>query len=842
MIFACGKDNSGVESVFAFLNDGTLSWNYTTGGIIYGIVTDSLNNVYVVGEAADNGDGHGTRNIWKLNSAGTFLVGSYVLAASNLFDIDIDDNYLYMSGNGGAIRTNHSLANPSTITGGSAARQAIRVDGDGNIYLGGGGLAATLTKYNSSLVSQWTEDTNDSVYSIDILSNGDVIACAGDEIRYYKSDGSSANGGTWAVSPDGATYRVAVDSNDNIYAVRWNDNTGSQKRFISLDTDGNENWSITTDAGDLENIYVNSDDEVFVCGDIVNGHNIWSVNLTTHTLTNLANTADEPVYDLCGDGIAGQSFPLSKNYTKYLYAIGNNQVWYESSAGTMSVLDAATEDIDTSKLLSAFEAYGKIFIANESDKKVIDFTNIKIATADLGSNPPDFGTVLTGGTSGAVMVVDYITTLSGACTLYGKRTSTATFSSGETVTGTDDDGNTVSFTTSAAETAPPHWYDWTVYGNDASYGVMPTKVRWGCLYRGRAMLTDDPDNPHQWYLSRQFNPWDWLYAQNDAQSPVAGNDADAGKIGDVTISAIPYSDDYMVICGANNLYYMLGDPAMGGQIIELSLTDGIVAPSAFCWDGKKNLYILGTNGILRIPPGFGPPENLSEFIYPDFIKDLDFNPSLHRITMGFDRTDKGLLITKTTLDGGANSNWWFDLRTEGLFPESYPDDCGVFSIFHYDSTNPDYRKFIVGCNDGYLRTFDVATKNDTTTDSLDAIDSYFSTQPILLSQNPHRDGFIGNIDGITAGGVSNGSESDSDDISIRVFVAKSAEGVIEEISANNNPRFTQVITAPGRKKGNLSRKKTRGRWAGLRIGNDTAGESWGLERIVADVKEKGRMA
>ena len=532
--------------------------------------------------------------------------------------------------------------------------------------------------------------------------------------------------------------------------------------------------------------------------------------------------------------------PVDKTYSKKLVAVARNEVWYESTPGTMSELEDANSHIDTTKLLSAFEAFGKIFIVNESNKKVIDFTNVKITTDDLGANPPDFGTVLTG-TSGASMIVDYITALSSTCTIYGKRITVATFSLSETVTGKDNDDNDISFVTSAAETAPPHWYDWTVYGNDTSYGVMPTKIRWACLYRGRAMLTDDPDYPHQWYLSRQFNPWDWLYAQNDAQSPVAGNDADAGEIGDITVSAIPYSDDYMVICGANNLYYMLGDPAIGGQIIELSLTDGIVAPSAFCWDGKKNLYILSTNGILRIPPGFEPPENLTETIYPDFIKDLNFDPSLQRITMGFDRTDKGILITKTTLSDGTNSNWWFDLRTEGLFPESYPNDCGVFSIFHYDAIDPDYRKFILGCNDGYLRIFDRDTKSDVTADSTQTIDSYFSSQPIELSKNPRKDGSINNIDAITVGGSDDGSESDSDDISIRVFTARSAQNIIEKISANSSPRFTQTITAPGRKKGNLSRKKARGRWAGLRVGDDTAGKSWGLERVVVDVKEKGRM-
>lgn len=621
------------------------------------------------------------------------------------------------------------------------------------------------------------------------------------------------DGDAITVSTDGEWVTVTLDSgvsieSTGVYAVVLDDASSSAGNYIA--------WRVDTGNGYAGGSYKWTDDSGV-------------------TWTNAAS--DDLMFE-----VYGGTYPIERTYYKSLIAIANNEVWYESTDGTMVELADANGDINTAIRLSAFEAYGKIFIVNGSNKKIIDFRNGKIATADLGSNPPDFGTVLTGGTSGATMIVDYITALASACTIYGKRTSpTATFVSGETVTGTDDDGNAISFATNAAEVAAPHWYDWTVYGNDSSYGVMPNKVRWGCLYRGRAMLTDDPENPHQWYLSRQFNTWDFLYVQDDTQTPVAGNDADAGEIGDVTVSAIPYSDDYMVICGANNLYYMLGDPAMGGQIFDLSLTDGILAPPAFCWDGRKNLYVLGTNGLLMIPPGFGQPENLTEIIYPGFIDDLAYDSATHRLTMGFDRINKGILVTKTTLDGGANSNWWFDLRTQGLFPEGYPDDCGIFSIFHYDSTNPDYRKFIVGGNDGYLRIFDAATKNDAKTSGTEAIDSYFSTQPIQLSKNPHKDGSIGNIDGVTAGGGTGGTESDSDDVSVRTFVARSAEGVIEKVSANSSPKFTHTITAPGRRKGNLSRKKARGMWGSLRVGNDTAGESWGLEHIIVSVSDKGRM-
>ncbi|KKL57514.1 hypothetical protein LCGC14_2234660, partial [marine sediment metagenome] len=152
------------------------------------------------------------------------------------------------------------------------------------------------------------------------------------------------------------------------------------------------------------------------------------------------------------------------SFTKQLVAIGSNQLWYESPAGTMIQLADSIDGIDVTLGLDMFEAYGKVFIANKTNLKVVDFINVKLTITTLAGDPPDHGTVLTGGNSSAVMVVDYITALSGACTVYGKRTTTATFTSGETVTGTDDDSNGVSFAISANEVAGPHWYDWTVYG------------------------------------------------------------------------------------------------------------------------------------------------------------------------------------------------------------------------------------------------------------------------------------------------------------------------------------------------------------------------------------------
>ncbi|MBW1927377.1 MAG: hypothetical protein JRI35_09370, partial [Deltaproteobacteria bacterium] len=216
--------------------------------------------------------------------------------------------------------------------------------------------------------------------------------------------------------------------------------------------------------------------------------------------------------------------PVDKTYSRRLIAIANNEVWYESSLGTMSELSAANGDLDISKPLAATEAYQKIFIANKTNLKVADFINVKISTDDAGTNPCHKGNILTGGTSNATMVVDYVDAVTddAAMNVYGYRTSDATFVDGETVTGTNDDGDAISFVLNDDEESGPHWYDWTVFGNDTTnYGSMPSRATLVCLYRGRLVLSGDNNNPHQWWMSKVGDPWNFKHDSSDPLSAVS---------------------------------------------------------------------------------------------------------------------------------------------------------------------------------------------------------------------------------------------------------------------------------------------------------------------------------
>ncbi|KKN79135.1 hypothetical protein LCGC14_0343230 [marine sediment metagenome] len=527
--------------------------------------------------------------------------------------------------------------------------------------------------------------------------------------------------------------------------------------------------------------------------------------------------------------------PSDKKYTRKLVTFSANKIFTGSTPATMTELAAAADDFDTGNPLQATEAYGKVFVANDTDLKVADFVNIKLTTTSLGSsaNAPNHSTILTGGSSGAKMVCDYITANTGATTLYGNSITTATFTSGETVTGTNVAGNAVSFTLSANEVSGPHWYDWTVYANDtATYGTMPTTANIIELHIGCLWLMGDTTLPHQWYKTRQNNPWDFLYAKDDAGSAVAGNNTDAGEVGDIIIDAISYSDDFMVFGCAGSLHVMSGNPAAGGRI-DLLRNTGLVAPKAWTWDDEGNLYMLSTEGLLRIAKGFGEAENITKLTYPDFIEDLAVDPSLHRLSMAYDSANFGILIAKTTFSDGTNIAWWFDTRSGGLFKEVYPEEASIFSMWKFVADDPSNSALILGCNDGYTREHLKSAKSDDIGGSDELIDSYVTFGPIATSNSVRKAGRVSNMD-LFAGGADDGASDDSDPVYVETYESENPQSLIKKIIAGTAYKFRKIFKVSGHKKGNVDRRKVRARWVGFKMGNKTAGESFSLERFDAE--------
>jgi len=523
---------------------------------------------------------------------------------------------------------------------------------------------------------------------------------------------------------------------------------------------------------------------------------------------------------------------------------------------TTAVAGQSSGPIDTSDNLNMFELLQKVFVVNGAKLRVADFINTKLTSAaEITTHLPAHGDILSQTQSEgnvAYMVVDYISAYAESKHLvYGY----AYYSGSVTAFTADTDVKNASGTTviasenlSVPDLDKPHWYDWTAYNGDTgdtpSFGELPNKAYLGCNYRGRAVISGDPEHPHQWYMSRQFNPWDFAYIANDAQSPVKGGSADAGEIGDIVRALIPYKDDYLIFGCATSMWFLAGDAADGGTINELDLTVGIFGANSWCFDGEGNLYFWGTNGLYKttIP---GTPKCISEIKLPNLVNETinseTIDPATHRITLAYDRVRAGILICITELADGSNANYWYDLRSEGFFPESYPDECGPYSLFYYAANDSDYRDLLVGCKDGYIRKFDESAEDDDIGGEDQAIDSYVQFGPLQIADDPKFEGKITGLDVVSAGALPSGGSSDSNDIDCELYVADSAEKIIERLAAGTNPNFSKTFAAPGRRRGSNIRRKIRGVYAGIKLGNNTKTETWGFEQLLVDGKKSGRL-
>jgi len=513
------------------------------------------------------------------------------------------------------------------------------------------------------------------------------------------------------------------------------------------------------------------------------------------------------------------------------------------------VLSGSEGEIDSTESLTAVEAYGKIFIANGSNKKVADFANVKITTTNIGSHPPDFGTVLTGSTSGAVMIVDYIDSLAGATNIYGRRINEYPFQA-ETVTGTDDDGNSISFT-GTAESTGPHWYDWTTFGNSTNFGSLPSSFDLVSLFNGRLVIAGIKAYPHEWKMSQVYNPWNYLYEAGGAGTALASGSTEAGQIGDVITSLIPYADDFFVFGCASSMYLLDGDPTYGGTIESLSDTEGVYGARAWCKDSQENLYFFSGDGLYRAEGGRSKPVSLSETRLPNWANNWPADSNHYRIVLSFDPINNGIIISNTSLADGSNMNYWYDITIDGFYPESYPSVCGIFSSYFYNAIDSSYRQLLFGCNDGYIRTFNLDQLDDEGTSADLAIQSWCSLPIKPLNDDLDREGKLQRLKFITGRNVTTElsitdgvPDTDDDgytietvtsagDINYELFVGDEAESLLKSMARSRDVFTSGTLDGTGRQ--NTIRPRARGYVCGIRLYNFNETETWSINRIMGTV-------
>lgn len=235
------------------------------------------------------------------------------------------------------------------------------------------------------------------------------------------------------------------------------------------------------------------------------------------------------------------------------------------------------------------------------------------------------------------------------------------------------------------------------------------------------------------------------------------------------------------------------------------------------------------------------PVPMTDITLPNIVYDEDVDATTHRITMEYDLKRHGVAIGIVNLGSKTNSCYWYERRTEGWFPEEYPEQCSPYSMLYYNSSVTSNRDLLFGCTDGYIRRLD----NDGTDDDIgvtdQAVDSYVVFGPFKLGREIGGDGTISNLRGILGGGGSDGTHSDSDNVTYYIYIGDSPQEVMEKIDAGSYA-LTGTVYAPGFRRGKRQRQSVRGKYAAIQLRNNSDGETWEFEEIEFDITPVGSLA
>lgn len=348
-------------------------------------------------------------------------------------------------------------------------------------------------------------------------------------------------------------------------------------------------------------------------------------------------------------------------------------------------------------------------------------------------------------------------------------------------------------------------------------GSIPTNCDTICVYRDRLVTTKG----HLWYMSRSGSPTDWDYSVLDALGAVAGQNSDAGIIGENIRAAYPYNDDVLIFGCSNSVYALRGDPRAGGRIDTLSLGVGIVDKFAACYGPSAELFFLSNDGLYVISPNASSrPESLSREKLPQELVRVDVVNNT--VNLCHNQIERGVNIFITPNEGGDVQSWFYDLEFKAFYPDSFTRAHHAWRTFDYKNEYPTLSGMLVGCNDGYIRQFDPAA----TTDDGTNITSYVDIGPILLADSNHREGLLNEVNGVLA--------EDSGDVTWGVYVGRTAER-LDSVSAFDTGTWDGSIDGPQY----TVRPRARGGSAKLRL-TSSGTFSWGMEYVFCTKQVKGK--
>ena len=247
------------------------------------------------------------------------------------------------------------------------------------------------------------------------------------------------------------------------------------------------------------------------------------------------------------------------------------------------------------------------------------------------------------------------------------------------------------------------------------------------LWHDRLVLTIGPI----WFMSAVGDPRNWEYgpATPSVTQAVAGNLSEAGEVAEDIVALVPITDDILWFGCQNSLWVLQGDPAAGGQLINVSRQIGMQGPDCWSFDNQNRLLFMGTDGLYRYSPGAGL-EKLSEGRLDTTFRAINLEDT--RVLLEWDRRQQYLYIFLSKETGENPDGYIYDDRSDAFWPIDLPDTNGPQSTYYFEADDFNDTGVMLGGRDGIIRTFRDRRPNDSSTTGDVAIDSFVLLAPFQI--------------------------------------------------------------------------------------------------------------
>ncbi len=512
--------------------------------------------------------------------------------------------------------------------------------------------------------------------------------------------------------------------------------------------------------------------------------------------------------------ITGTGTPPLSYRKPTLIAVSGGDIYTGSPLAGLSLatggddaLVTATDDVKMAAVLSKmYFADGTNYKVYEVDTDTVSTWKATAGTLPVGSDQSQVSiTAATPATPSFTVAEDYSFLEADDYLLVEGSTGNDGF---YTVASTSGTGPTV---ITVNETIPDGTADGTLQWQNRACRIIAS-------YRGRAVLAGLITDPQNWFMSKAGDPLDFDYgATPSATIAVAGNNSDAGRCPDIITCLAALSDDLLVIGGDHTVWLMRGDPAAGGRLDNISQQTGIAGPDAWCLDPNGTFYFFGNGQFWRMVPG-QLPVSISSGRLDRVFNAIDL--AENTVKLVWDQTHRGVKINVIPSAEGPTRHYWWDSRTDGFWPEEYPDAMGPSAVFPYDADNPNDRALLIGGWDGYIRYED----DSSVTDDGTTIYSNVCFGPVTPG-GPHANVRVSRTITILA--------TDSDPVALKMYAAQSPQ----EVVAATTPVWSQVVTAYNR----YGIPRIGGNSVMFELENSSEEErTWAMESLSAIMEVTGR--